>query len=598
MILVLVKSISKFIPSSVSSRIAHSGFGWLSGCRNFQAFSFLFVLVIVGSFSIVSNVLADDVNAVLSVKEASYGGFNSEQNTWEKNKLESTYSRGFWQHWKEHSTDFRYELTLSSSGDHAAKLSNYYLVVNLAGSYEVLFDGKLLGMNGIVAAKHSEIEELEPGKNRNMFPIPNAFLTEGEHLIELIGYRRPKTFVIHYTGIEIVPFEELIIQERWHMINYGSYLVYFVFGVFFISTFLTRRESLVHFYLGTICLLFSTFALNKLAYYHLNLNYIQAAWALNLVYSLNYIISLLAHLLVFEAFGFKRRLSWLLLPIPIALSWLMEGFDSYGVLKITYEWLTLIALIAVFLRKKHAITAFIILATLSLVYSMRLFDQQQFVIYFVLFLYLLFSIALAFYKQNKEKQEAHLTNARLNLELIKNKIQPHFILNSITSAMEWIESNPKQGAAFLNALAKEFEVLSRMTDQKLIPLGMEIDSCRNYLKVMEFRKKASYLLTTKNIDLNEMLPPSIIRNLLENAISHNSFGKQSVEFVLERIKDGKRRTYIFRSPCSSQTTADQSPAEGTGIQYIKARLMESYKNRWTYSHGPKDGEWITIIEIS
>ncbi len=560
-------------------------------------FTSFVILFIASSLLLNSKSIAAEETAVLSVKNAFYGTFNAESNTWEKIEVDSTYDSGFWQHWEEHPTDFRYELTLNSKGDHVANLSNYYLVVNLAGSYEVLFDGKLIGMNGKVEAKGSGCEELQPGKNRHLLPIPSTFLTEGEHLIELIGHRRPKTFVIHHTGIHVVPFEELIIQERWHMINYGSYLVYFVFGVFFISTFLTKRESLVHFYLGTICLLFSTFALNKLAYYHLDLNYIQAAWALNLVYSVNYIISLLAHLLIFEALGFKKRLSWILLPIPIAFSWVLEGFDSFGVLKITYEWLTLIALLAVFLRRKYAITALIILSTLSLVYSMRLFDQQQFVIYFALFLYLLFSIALAFYKQNKEKQEAHLTNARLNLELIKNKIQPHFILNSITSAMEWIESNPKQGASFLNALAKEFEVLSRMTDQKLIPLGIEIDSCRNYLKVMEFRKKANYLLSTRSIDLNEMLPPSIIRNLLENAISHNSFGKQSVEFVLEGKKDGKRRIYTFRSPYSHQPTAELIPSEGTGIKYIKARLMESYKNRWNYSHGPKDGEWITTIEI-
>jgi len=534
----------------------------------------------------------------LEVVGADYQTLDESTGTWKTLSLsENIYHRGLWHHWEKHSTHFRYHMEMVVFNNLQNSPNSYYFVINMPGSFEVHLDNQSIGMNGKVICRNGLCEEIDPGKNRSVFIIPNALMTTGKHELVLVGYRAPKWIALHSAGIHIKPLDELIVQERWHIINYGSYLVYFVFGVFFLSTYFTRKETLVHFYLGAICLLFSMFALNKLAYYHIDLSYRQAALALNLVYSLNYLISLLAHLLVFEALDFKRRLSWALMPIPIAFSWFLEGFDSYGVLKITYEWLTIIAIIAIFLRRKHAITAAIILATLSVVYGMRLFEKQEFVIYFALFLYLLFSIALAVYKQNKEKQEAQLTNARLNLELVKNKIQPHFILNSITSAMEWIESDPKQGTAFLNALAKEFEVLSRMTDHKLIPLGMEIDSCNNYLKVMEFRKKSSYRLITKNVLLNETIPPSIIRNLLENAISHNSFGKTSIEFVLEEFRKGNQRKYVFHSPYSGKSTPVEKPVDGTGIQYIKARLTESYKNRWSFQHGPEADEWVTQITI-
>ena len=558
-----------------------------------------FLVANLACLCLASSLVADEQEQFpLKVLSARYETLNDDSGNWETQELEAVYDRGFWHHWEKHATCFRYSLAIESFESLLDAPESYYFVINMPGSYEVKLDGKRVGMNGKVVCENGSCKEVLPGKNRSIFIMPNSFVHKGLHELVLTGYRSPKWVALHHAGIHIKPLNELIVQERWHIINYGSYLVYFVFGVFFLSTYLTRRETLVHFYLGTICLLFSMFALNKLAYYHLDLSYRQAAWALNLVYSLNYVISLLAHLLLFEALKFKRWLSWALIPIPVIVAFFIEGFDSFGVLKITYEWLTIISVVAIFLRRKHAFTATIILATLSVVYSMRLFDKQQFVIYFALFLYLLFSIALAFYKQNKEKQEALLTNTRLNLELVKNKIQPHFILNSITSAMEWIESNPKQGAEFLNALAKEFEVLSRMTDQKLIPVGIEIDSCNNYLRVMEFRKKAHYTLTLKDVSLNETLPPSIIRNLLENAISHNSFGKQSVEFILQETRKGKRRIYTFRSPYSGQQ--DESsvcPPEGTGIQYIKARLMESFRNRWSFEHGPLGKEWITKIEI-
>ena len=540
---------------------------------------------------------AESTAVELEVIDASYETWDASTNEWHRTTLQWVYSKGFWHRWKEQVVQYRYRLTLRSHVEADAMRQTYYFVINLPGTYEVFLDGKSIGTNGDVKIEDGMVRELGAGKNRKILLLPPTLLQPGEHEVLLMGYRTPHWVLLNHAGFHLQPLDAMIANERWHIINYGSYLVYFVFGVFFLSTFFTRRDSLVQFYLGTLCILFSTFALNKLAYYHMDLTYRQAAWAIYLVYSVNYVISVFGHLLLFETFRFPRRIAWMLLPIPLLLAAILEGFASYGVLKVAYEWLALVSIVAIFLRRKYAVTASIILVMLSIVYSMRLFEKQQFVIYFVLFLYLLFSIALALYKQHKEKQDAILTNTRLNLELVKNKIQPHFILNSMTSAMEWIESNPKQGVAFLGALAREFEVLSRMTDQKLIPVGMEIDSCRNYLKVMEFRKKAEYHLVLRNVNLNSTLPPSIIRNLLENAISHNSFGTTSVEFVLEETRDKSRRIYTFRSPITNPPTSTHSPEDGTGIQYIKARLMESYKNRWSFSHGPCSQEWVTTIEI-
>jgi len=560
---------------------------------------FQLLVPLIAIFSVHAPAHANPDEPIL-IERAAYKTLNVESNTWESAVVGENCSE-FWHHWDRQDSNFRYILNLNVRQSLSRKDASYYLVINLPGSYTVELDGTLIGENGKINRIDGEVTEIAPGKNRSVFILPNQYLTEGSHSLEIVGFRSPRWAALHHAGIAINPLNQLMAQERWHIINFGSYLVYFIFGVFFISTFITRRESILHLYLGAICLLFSTFALNKLAYYHLDLSYRQAALVMNTVYSLNYVIGLLAHLLLFEALKYNRRLSWGLLPIPLLLAFYFEGFDSYGVLKIIYIWLAVVAIISVFLRKPHAIKAAVISTTLAVVYAMRLFEKQQFVIYFVLLLYLLFSIALALYKQNKEKQDAELTNTRLNLELVKNKIQPHFILNSITSAMEWIESNPKQGAAFLNALAREFEVLSRMTDQKLIPMGMEIESCKNYLKVMEFRKKASYELKTENVDFSETLPPSIIRNLLENAISHNSFGQNSVVFVLEQIGSGKKRKYVFKSPYSGNLpdteTQECSLKDGTGIQYIKARLMESYKNRWSFKHGPLEHEWVTTIEL-
>lgn len=555
------------------------------------------ILILFSSFTLFSTTIyGNQASDLFNIESVVYSHVD-DQGLKTTRKVDGTWSFGFWDIWTTAAGNFSYDIELTTQEIHPDATKSYFIENSIPGTYNLYWDDVLLGKNGTIEILDDIYREIKPGKNRRVFAIPAESLTLGKHHLRIVGVRSPSIFEFKHGNFKFLTIEELLSEERQHTITYGSYFVYIIVGLFFLTTFFAKRDSLLYLYLGLICLLFSTFALNKLVYYHMDLSYLKAAVVLSFVFTLNYVICMLAHLAVFEAFKFSRKIAWLTLPVPFVFSFYTENFSSFGTLKVTYEWLFLVGMLAIILRKKHSILTTVILASLSIVYSMRLFELQQFVTYAAILLYLIFSMGLALYKQQKEKQESELTNTRLNLELIKNKIQPHFILNSMTSAMEWIESDPEQGVIFLNALAKEFELLSRISEKKLIPLAIEIECCRSYLKVMGFRKKSQYDLQLDNVNLGNTLPPSIIRNLIENAITHNSFGKRPIQFCLKEFKEGDKRIYEFRSPNRLGQRTQQDFSDGTGIQYIKARLMESYRNNWKFMHGPEDGNWVTRIEV-
>ena len=62
--------------------------------------------------------------------------------------------------------------------------------------------------------------------------------------------------------------------------------------------------------------------------------------------------------------------------------------------------------------------------------------------------------------ERRRAQAAQLAAARLELELLKKNIQPHFLLNTLATIMETIEEGPKTAAALVESLAGEFRILA------------------------------------------------------------------------------------------------------------------------------------------
>ena len=567
----------------------------ISRCRWLLGF-FSILLFFSGSFFVRAGETEETQKIEIRLIEAYHLIYDIDGNLIKREPVKEKWNVGIWDITEDDVSRFEYDLKLEISGDPDKSLLSFYILNYVPGTYKLYWDDLLIGSEGKMETENGRPVEIEPGHYRSIFHIPQSRLTNGSHLLKLSGIREKHIFQKNDAVIKILTLDWLLTYERWNTITYGSYFVYVIFGLYFLATFFVKRENLLNLYIGVLCLLFSSYALNKLGYHLLNLDYQQVALVIHAVILINYIICIVSQLAVFEALKFPRKIAWFTLPVPFLVTAAMQKMNSYDTLTTTFEWLLIVAIYGVFRRKRHSWSTLIILAALTVAYEIRFFEKQQLVTYAILLVYLLFTICLGMFRQYKDRKEAELTNTRLKLELVKNKIQPHFVLNSITSAMEWIESDPVQGVGFLNALAKEFELLSNISEKKLIPLAVEIECCKSYLKVMGYRKKSKYKLITEGIIPGNTLPPSIIRNLLENAITHNSFGQRPVSFHLTETHEKRKRIYEFRSPCL-KPPSDDEVMEGTGIRYIKARLMESYEHKWSFEHGPVNGDWVTRIEV-
>lgn len=192
-------------------------------------------------------------------------------------------------------------------------------------------------------------------------------------------------------------------------------------------------------------------------------------------------------------------------------------------------------------------------------------------------------------------QEEQIRSMRLELELIKANIHPHFMLNSINAATMWIREDPATAERLLHALARELKQLLKIVGEKVIPIDEEIGICRLHLEVMSLRHDKSFALRLEGIKDGEKIPPMVFHTLVENGLTHGYAGKEAGVFILSRNElEGKVCYTLYNDGAAGEKSAESS---GLGLKYVRARLEEAYGRKWQLDSRAVDGGWAVTIAI-
>lgn len=238
----------------------------------------------------------------------------------------------------------------------------------------------------------------------------------------------------------------------------------------------------------------------------------------------------------------------------------------------------------------------IVLALVLPSYGLFLDRYYFFMVSFILLA--LFTLeVLAAQDRERKMNLALVHSARVELELLKRHIQPHFLMNTLTALAEWMEKNPKVGGEMIDALAEEFRLLHDMTAEKLVALEKELALCKAHLKLIGFRKNTSLYLTGDIKNEQSLVPPAIFHTLIENALTHGKLGTSENTFKLDQKIEKGLATYTFTAPLGKKVKLAPNKT-GFGTAYIEARLEEAFPGDFEIEQGPLGTKaWVTTITI-
>lgn len=479
-------------------------------------------------------------------------------------------------------------------------LHPYAIRPHIYGEYEVFWDGILIGKNGNPGQEETFGPE---GEMLATFIIPSNLAEEGEHMLAI---RSSLHYFPDHVGmkVDIAKYDDLLtdrlIETSYMHIFAGAFLIA---SIYFLFLYLGNKKEYQMLIFSICCFLFFILNLTEFITTYVPIHYAYHHIRLETKSVLMFGISFLIPLYFSKQFPFPKRKVFLLI---YAGALLFIFFIKHDFLDFTTRNMALsmwifsfgIAIFGIYKKMKGAPLVMLTLLLSLLINYIMSFEVSIFIGFSIILLGMFYLLSLRVKEQRLAYETSLVQSTRLQLALLKKNIQPHFLMNTLTSLIDWIEESPKKGVLFIEALAKEFTLFNQIENQTLIPISQEIALCRSHLEIMEYRKEIKYSWEDEGIDAEQKIPPGILHTLLENGITHSLPQEDnSIQFKLIYELSNDYKSYTFLTFAKTVVNTKEDRKDGTGLKYIKARLSESYQSNWEFSSKPTDDGWKSIIKI-
>ncbi|HCL98567.1 MAG TPA: histidine kinase [Fervidobacterium sp.] len=174
-------------------------------------------------------------------------------------------------------------------------------------------------------------------------------------------------------------------------------------------------------------------------------------------------------------------------------------------------------------------------------------------------------------KQIGEYEKLKKIKLETEFQLLKSKVNPHFLFNSIGTAISMLEigNDQKEIAQYLSSLAELFRTTIDAPD--VWELQEEYDMIEKYLRVQKVRldDKLSYELTLPNECKNLKVPSLLLQPIVENSIVHGISKSTKPCFI--KVICERSDTYVILTVQDDGVGSDNLQ-NGTGLNLVEERL--------------------------
>jgi two-component system, LytTR family, sensor kinase len=208
-----------------------------------------------------------------------------------------------------------------------------------------------------------------------------------------------------------------------------------------------------------------------------------------------------------------------------------------------------------------------------------------------------FSVIINWFKTMNQNAELDKQKLAAELDLLKSKLNPHFLFNTLNNIDSLIHQNPEEASAALIRLSDIMRYLTYETSSELVLLKGEAEYIRNFIELHRMRIKTPEDIRFEvSGDQNIMISPALFVPLIENAFKYASFRnkKPCVDIRLSSV-DG---TVIFESSNYYENNKNDSATghSGYGIINLRKRLELTYPQKYQLDIEP--GETFYHVKLT
>ncbi len=184
------------------------------------------------------------------------------------------------------------------------------------------------------------------------------------------------------------------------------------------------------------------------------------------------------------------------------------------------------------------------------------------------------------YNEKKLKEVLKEKNHEMEMALIKSKLDPHLLFNTINNIDALIIKDAVEASNYLNKLSDIMRFMLYETMAEKILLSQEIEYIEKYISLQKIRTANEHYVhfSVTGIVGNKMIAPMVFIPFIENAFKHTNNKKLENAIRVHIIISKKNIQLVCENKFDAKPTVRQ-PDSGLGNELIQKRLQLIYPEK-------------------
>jgi two-component system LytT family sensor kinase len=191
-----------------------------------------------------------------------------------------------------------------------------------------------------------------------------------------------------------------------------------------------------------------------------------------------------------------------------------------------------------------------------------------------------FRAIINWYTAMNQKAELDKQKLAVELHLLKSKLNPHFLFNTLNNIDSLISKNPEEASAALIRLSDIMRYLTYETSSEVVELINEVGYIRNFIELYRIRiKSPEDIRFDVKGDLTVKISPAVFVPIIENAFKFASFrtGKPCIDINL--FSENGIVTFEISNFYENDSNVAKDSHSGYGVINLRKRLELTYPDK-------------------
>lgn len=202
------------------------------------------------------------------------------------------------------------------------------------------------------------------------------------------------------------------------------------------------------------------------------------------------------------------------------------------------------------------------------------------------------------HEKSLQAAEARAEAQRMELQLLRFQLDPHFLFNSLNGILSEIPQHPPAAMEMLSELSSYLRYSLDHRHEMFSRLAVELDATSAYLKIQKIRFGTNLRTRIEATApaRNVLVPCFLLQPLVENAFKHG-FASVQPPWELSLSASLKNDCMLIQVRNSGRFFPSSSQEAGLGLDTIRRRLQIHYPERHRFEIGVEENSVVATMEL-